>query len=310
MTNRRRWFDLEERGVLWGMRLILWIRRVLGRRLCLGLVRIVVFYYWLANGRARRASQDYRNRLAAYASPPRVAAGAVGGLRHFNEFAVAMIDKLSAWQGGITAADVDTVNAEVLRSVLDSGRGALLIGAHLGNLEVSRAISELRPAVRLNVLVHTRHAEKFNHLLNEVSGDARLSLIQVSQLNPATAILLQRRIDQGELVVIMGDRVPLSGAGRTSHVPFLGSPAPFPQGPFILASLLKCPVLSLFCVRNGDRFEMTFNRLAEQITLSRGRRDQELERMVQRFVEDLERHCMKAPLQWFNFYDFWHQDYP
>ena len=61
---------------------------------------------------------------------------------------------------------------------------------------MSRAISEVRPEVRLNVLVHTHHAEKFNQLLNEVSGDARLSLIQVSSLNPATAIMLQQRLEQ------------------------------------------------------------------------------------------------------------------
>ena len=35
---------------------------------------------------------------------------------------------------------------------------------------------------------------------------------------------------------------------------------------------------------------------------------QELDRQVRRFVGDLERHCLAAPLQWFNFYDFWQQD--
>ncbi|MBL4714031.1 MAG: lipid A biosynthesis acyltransferase [Alcanivorax sp.] len=308
MSRRRTWFDLEERGVLWGMRLVLAAHRLLGRRLCLWLINLVVFYYWLSNATARRASRDYLRRLSHHAPHLGLSGGARDSLRHFNEFATAMIDKLGAWQGDIGADRVDMINTEALRRVLASGRGALLVGAHLGNLEVSRAISEVRPEVRLNVLVHTHHAEKFNQLLNEVSGDARLSLIQVSSLNPATAIMLQQRIEQGELVVIMGDRVPLSGAARTTRVPFLGAPAPFPQGPFILAALLRCPVLSLFCVRRGERFELTFNHLTDQVVLPRKQRDQELDRQVRRFVGDLERHCLAAPLQWFNFYDFWQQD--
>lgn len=310
MSRRRAWFDLEEKGVLWGMRLVLAVHRLLGRRLCLWLVHLVVFYYWLSNTTARRASRDYLRRVAAQAPESGLSGGVGDSLRHFNEFATAMIDKLGAWQGEIGADRVDMINTQALRRVLASGRGALLVGAHLGNLEVSRAISEVRPEVRLNVLVHTHHAEKFNQLLNEVSGDAKLSLIQVSSLNPATAIMLQQRIDRGEMVVIMGDRVPLSGAARTTRVPFLGTPAPFPQGPFILAALLRCPVLTLFCVRRGERFELTFNHLTDQVVLPRKQRDQELDRQVRRFVGDLERHCLAAPLQWFNFYDFWQQDTP
>jgi len=308
MNQRRAWFDLEERGVLWGMRLVLAVHRVLGRRLCLMLVKVVVLYYWLSNATARRASRDYLRRVAARAPESGLNAGAGDSVRHFQAFATAMIDKLGAWQGKIGAEQVDMINTAPLRKVLESGRGALLIGAHLGNLEVSRAISEVRPDVRLNVLVHTHHAEKFNQLLNEVSGDAKLSLIQVSALNPATAILLQQRIDRGELVVIMGDRVPLSGAARTTPVPFLGATAPFPQGPFILASLLRCPVLTLFCVRQGDRFQLTFNHLADQVRLPRKTRSEALDHHVRRFAGELERHCLAAPLQWFNFYDFWQQD--
>ncbi|WP_101674815.1 LpxL/LpxP family acyltransferase [Alloalcanivorax mobilis] len=307
MSDPRPWFQIEERGVLWGMRLVLAVYRLLGRRLCLWLIKPAVLYFWLTNPGARRASRDYLARLATWAPHTGLRGNRRDSLRHFQAFGATMIDKLSAWRGEVALDTVDVIGRDTLIKVLDSGRGAVLMGAHLGNMEVCRALSQLRPGVRLTVLVHTHHAEKFNRLLSEVSGDASLSLIQVSSLNPATAIVLQQRIDAGELVAIMGDRVPLSGTPRTTTVPFLGAPAPFPQGPFILASLLRCPVLSLFCVRRQQRFEIHFARLTERVRLPRHERQAALARYVGAFAAELERHCLGAPLQWFNFYDFWHQ---
>ena len=76
MNRRRAWFDLEERGVLWGMRLVLAAHRLLGRRFCLWLVNLVVFYYWLSNATARRSSRDYLQRLSRHAPDSGLSGGA------------------------------------------------------------------------------------------------------------------------------------------------------------------------------------------------------------------------------------------
>ena len=61
-------------------------------------------------------------------------------------------------------------------------------------------------------------------------------------------------------MVIVGDRTPpaQSGSARVAHVDFLGAPAPFAQGPFILASLLDCPVYLCFCLRQGQGYRIIF----------------------------------------------------
>lgn len=311
MSGRRRhWFNIEERGVLWGMRLVLFLYRVAGPALCRRVVDLVVLYYWLTNPTARRASLEYLRRMETQAPKSGVRAGVGDSLAHFRAFGLTLIDKLGAWRGDIGPERVDVIDRSPLLRVLEEGRGAVLISAHIGNMEVCRAISRLHPAVRLNVLVHTRHAEKFNQLLDEASGEARLSLIQVTELSPATAIRLQECVARGELVVIMGDRVPLSGAHRTCTVNFLGAPASFPQGPFILAALLKCPVLSLFCTRRDGRYRIRFDPLAQRVTLPRRDREGALRGHIAAFAERLEERCRETPLQWFNFYDFWRPDEP
>lgn len=308
--GQRDWFHLQERGALWAMRLVLTLYRLLGRRVCVLVINLVVVYYWLTHTTARRASRDYLRRLARQAPETGITGGVGDSLRHFRAFGLTLLDKLGAWRGDIGVDRVTLPDRTPLLQALDQGRGAVLISAHIGNMEVCRAISRLRPDIRLNVLVHTRHAEKFNQLLNEVSGDARLSLIQVSDLSPATAIRLHDCVERGELVVIMGDRVPLSGQHRTSSVEFLGSPALFPQGPFILASLLKCPVLTLFCTHRQGGYVIRFAPLAERVILPRRDRQGALHRYIGEFAAQIEERCRETPLQWFNFYDFWHRHEP
>jgi len=105
---------------------------------------------------------------------------------------------------------------------------------------------------------------------------------------------------------MVGDRVPVTGNGRISWAPFLGEPAPFAQGPYILGAILKCPVYLLFCLRTSKKFQIYFEPFAKQIDLPRGDRNKAIARYVSRYAARLEYYVGLAPLQWFNFFDYWH----
>jgi predicted LPLAT superfamily acyltransferase len=131
------------------------------------------------------------------------------------------------------------------------------------------------------------------------------NVVEVDTLGPDTAIALRERVERGEVLVIAGDRTPPSDNGRVVQAEFLGAPANFPEGPFVLAHLLECPVYLLVCLREQGRYRVHLEPLAERVRLPRGARAAALRDHVQDFAGRLERHCLRAPLQWFNFYDFW-----
>jgi predicted LPLAT superfamily acyltransferase len=156
------------------------------------------------------------------------------------------------------------------------------------------------------VLVHTVHAERFNRLMEAFSPDSATRLTQVTNLGPETAVTMGEAAARGEWVVMVGDRIAVNEQGsRVAWFPFLGELAPFPVGPYILASLLKCPTYLLFCLRHGDRHHMHFRKLADRVDLPRRHRSEAIESYVRDFVRALEEHTAMAPLQWFNFFDFW-----
>lgn len=307
MTATQHWAQMQERGVIWGMRLLLRIYLLCGRTVLQVFLYPVVSYYWLRNHEARKASRAYLNQLAAYAPELELTGSLYISYLHFISFANSIIDKLAAWSGGLSDSDIEYQGCEQLLANLRNGRGVLLLSAHLGNLEVGRNIGDLEKAIKLNALVHTKHAKIFNRFFHQISPDSFLNLIQVTEITAATAQFLSDKIEAGELVSMTADRTPVSNQQRVCKARFLGKEAYFPQGPYILAGLLKCPVYIMFCLKQKDKFVISFELFSPGVHYQKANRDAVMQQLTQDFATRLERYCLQAPLQWFNFYDFWQE---
>lgn len=301
----KHWANIQERGSYWGMRLVLLIQRLLGRRLCFILMFPVTLLYFLMSRHARRASLDYLQKLSWFYPDLPLQATKMTSFRHFLAFTAAILDKLATWNNQIGLNDVVIAGRQAFMDVVERQQGAVILASHLGNIEVTRALASLNQRVKLNILMHTKNSQAFSRLVAELSGEHQIQLLEVTEITPSTAILLQQKIEQGEMICIVGDRVPIGDQGRIVYCDFLAHKAPFAQGPFILASLLACPVFTLFSVKENGRYHLYFEPFAESIKLKRGQREQSIQAYAQQFAKVLERFCEKAPLQWFNFYFYW-----
>jgi predicted LPLAT superfamily acyltransferase len=298
------WGNLAERGLLGGLRLTAFVYRRLGPRLSMGIVAPVVLYFYATDSERRRASLAFLRRALSM-SGERRNVGWWDGYRHFLAFAGRALDTLAGWLGCLPRDAVVARDTTALEEAMAQRRGALFLVSHHGNVDVSRALLDRDTRDRLVILVHTKHAEKYNQVLRELNPEAAMHTVQVTEVGPDTAIELQQRIERGDWLFIAGDRTPVGGGGRTSVVPFLGAPAEFPQGPYILASLLGCPVYLFFCARRGKRYELVVEHFAERIVLPRGRRQEAIAAHAARYAARLEARVMEDPYQWYNFFDFW-----
>ena len=299
------WQDIGERGAAWGVWLTAYVYRLLGRSVARVMLAPVAAYFYVAGKAQRDASHEYLQRAWQAGYLPR-RPGFWTGYRHFLSFAFALLDKLAAWTGNIRVKDVEGVEDGLFLDAKVNGKGAVVISAHLGNPEVIRAIATVNKRFRVNVLMHTLHAERFNRMMETFSPESPVRMIQVTQIDVGTAMQLSDAISRGEWVVIMGDRLAVnSSEGSSVSVDFLGAPAQLPIGPFVLASALRCPTYTLFCVRKGSRFHVKFELLDDPIKLARGDRTESIRTYASAYAVRLEKALATAPLQWFNFYDYW-----
>ncbi|MFP5394299.1 MAG: acyltransferase [Gammaproteobacteria bacterium] len=301
-SHARHWAAISESSFVGGMRFLFWVCRVFGRWPFRVVLYPVLAWYVLTKPAARRASMTYLARVGACTQAPR---GWTGVMRHFGRFAETILDKMLLWGGLLDTSGVRYIGVEPMRALIAERRGALLVCSHLGNTDLCRALSHQVEGLKLTVLVHTRHAQAFNTMLGALDPRSQMNLMQVTEMTPATAMLLSERVARGEFVVIAGDRIPVSPNPRVAHAPFLGQEAPFPVGPYVLASVLQCPLYAMFSLRTDAGPEVHFELLRERVTLPRREREPVLAELAGAFAARLQHHCLRSPLEWFNFYDFW-----
>ena len=304
------WADVSEQGTLLGLRIMLFIYEIGGRRLFQPFALIVVSYFAFASSKARRASGEFLSQVWVYAEtsgafsrPPTF----MTSIRHFYAFAEALLDRLAAWKGEIDIAEIDHVNQHVFEERYRRGKGGVWITSHLGNIELCRAIGQEQLNFKMTILVHTKHAQNFNRLLKEEAPSSNVELLEVTKFTMASAMLLKKRISRGDFVIVVGDRVPVGESDRLIACDFLGRKAMFPLGPFFLAVLLDCPVGTIFCVREHGRYKIVIDDLPGLEGVKRRERNPAIERAAQQYATRLEALCIQHPLQWFNFYPFWDQ---
>ncbi len=309
--NDDRWARIAESGTQYGLRFgAAWHRR-LGRAPSLALLWLPALYFAFRSRPARRGSRRYLERVWATAEGRR----ALGQrptlrdvVRHLHAFAIAIYDRMLVWGGELDSIQVGHDGSEKIFEVARAGRGALLLGAHLGSIDMLWFLSRKYQLV-VNVIGYHGNAERINAFLESFAPNERLRMIDMDPNSVSAAFEIKACIERGEFVLILPDRIAPGRTGRTAEVSFLGQPAQFPLGPFLLAGVLECPVLFALCLCTGPaRYQTSLRLLGDGARVPRGEREKRARELLAGYVALLESACTRLPLQWFNFYDFWGDD--
>jgi predicted LPLAT superfamily acyltransferase len=309
------WLSVAERGSLLGMYVIVWCHRLLGRRFCTYLLVPIVGYFFVTGRAARRSSRRYLTRLSEWArrhgrdGAPE-APGWRESFRHFHEFALNILDRVSFWVG--ETGDFQTLvhGREHLERLATAGRGALVLSAHLGSFDALRVVAD-RGGVALNVAMFLRNARMINAVFTRLNPARPLRIIDLERGAPHSVFDIRACLQRGEFVGMLADRVGVGDTARVSRVPFLGATAAIPHGPFVLAGALKCPVLLMIGLRvDHHTYEVFVEMLADEVVLAEADRGAALDALARQYAGRLEHYCLRAPYQWFNFYEFWDEPSP
>ena len=291
-----RWATLPERGTPTSLRVIAWIAAHIGRWGARLLLYPITLYFVITARSARRTSYEYLKRLRGEsASWWRV-------FRHFHCFAATILDRVYLLRGDFERFGITVHGKEIVHRQIESRKGSILLGSHLGSFELLRALGVLQRSFSLKVLMDPLHNQNITRFFDALNREIAATIIAPDR--PDTLIRVKESLDAGCFVGMLGDRV--SGGDKTTRCQFLNAPATFPAGPVLLAAMMRCPVILFFGLyRGGNRYEIYFEHFADQIDLDRVRRAEDIQFWMQRYAERLEHYSRLAPYNWFNFYPFW-----
>jgi len=276
------------------MRILIWMCHTLGRSVTSWVLHGVVFYYFLFARKAKGYSRAYLTRVGAAPSMKNV-------YLHLYTFAQVLLDRLFFVTGNFKPFTLTRNGHHHLEIASQAGRGAIILGAHLGSFEAMRAASE-RVRLRLVAVGYFKNAAKINALLDEY-GENSTKLVHVEPGTVGYMLKIKQLLEEGCLVALLGDR---DIGGPTLEVDLLGGKARLPVGPYALASQLGCPILVTFGLyTHPNHYDLYCEPLGHVPPASRKERSQVYQDAAQRYAQLIEKYCHKAPLNWFNFYDYW-----
>ena len=288
------WLEQRERSSLAAIRLLVWITLGLGRSAGRLLLYPVCLYFLAFSPRARAASRRYLVRVLDHAP------GTRDLFRHYYTFAAVALDRVFFLKGRFHDFDIRVEGEPIVREILGTGQGCLLIGAHLGSFEALRALGR-NNAVRVNLVMYEDNARKVIAVTKAIDPALADAVIPLGSFD--SMLRVAGCLERGEWIGVLGDRM-LDSEGEVK-ADFLGQPAGFPASPFRIAAMLGRPVVLMVALyRGGKRYDVHFERLVDAPQAVR--RDPEaLGQVVQNYADRLAHYCREAPYNWFNFYDFW-----
>ncbi len=329
------WVKAPERSNMLALRVICALALWCGRPLTRLILHPITLYFLLFSPTQRR----HVRRYLARAIGPR--AGWRDGYRLLHNFASIVLDRVYFLRGRMGLFDVQVQGGEAVEAEERAGRGAFLVGAHIGSFEALSACRQQAEApvdLRLAMLMYPDNARRINAVLEAISlPEYRPHVIALGR--PAAMLELRDWLDSGRMAGMLGDRTLAIGEddgaqrGNRVQIDFLGQPAWFNDGPFRLAALLRRPAVFMAGLYlGGNRYQVVFEPLADFSApaaatapapggadapaprrargLDPAERERRIREALETYVRRLEDLCRAHPHNWFNFHDFWLEDSP
>jgi len=179
---------------------------------------------------------------------------------------------------------------EIVERELARGKGLIFVSGHMGNWELGGAYIAAR-GVPLDAIVRGMANPLFDTWLNEGREELGITVVHDSEAVRRTP----RSLRAGRAVGFIADQGVLGLA--STFVPFFGRPAKTPRGAAVFALRFEVPVVFVVALRKPNgRYRIVFERVEIAGT---GDRDRDVDAIVAKYTQLLEKWVRVAPEQYF-----------
>jgi predicted LPLAT superfamily acyltransferase len=257
---------------------------------------LIAAYFFTFAPTARRHARAYLRR--ALEREPKAA----DRFRHILTFATTIHDRVYLLKERFDLFDITVDGEPQVRDALGAGKGAFLMGSHVGSFEIIRTVGRVQPGLRVAMAMYEDNARMVNAMLAAINPAAKPDVIALGHMD--AMLKIQEYLDRGTFVGVLGDRTLGNEVSR--RVEFLGHPARFPVGAMRAAAIMRRPVIFMIGLyRGGNRYHVAFESLADFSDVEPRQREAAVQAAIDKYAAVLEKYVRSDPYNWFNFFDFW-----
>jgi predicted LPLAT superfamily acyltransferase len=216
--------------------------------------------------------------------------------KSYFTFGQTIIDKVSISAGMRNKFSYEFDGIEILKDLLAQKKGGVLISAHVGNFEIAEYFfGEIDLDFQINLVTTDLEHSDIKSYLEKITKKSSVKFIIIKD-DLSHIFDINAALARNELVCFTGDRYFEGVKSFTTE--FLGAPAIFPAGPFLIASRLNVPVVFVYVMKEPNLHYHLYARESHS-----KKRDEH--GLLKAYIESVESILNKYPLQWFNYFDFW-----
>lgn len=189
---------------------------------------------------------------------------------------------------------VNFQNIYLIEQARKNGNGGVIMSAHFGNWELL-AIS-FGHRYPLSVIVAKQENPYFDEMINGIRSNRGYKTIYKEK----APLGVMRALKKNEFVAILADQ---HAGDNGVFTPFFYREVSTPKGPAVFALKAKCPLYTGFCARQPNgKYVVTFEEIEIPNT---GDENKNIEIIMTRYNEILQRHIEENPSFWFWFHRRW-----
>jgi Kdo2-lipid IVA lauroyltransferase/acyltransferase len=286
--------------IYWLYRLSAWLTNLAPRRMSFAFASTLgTSAYYIMRARRRVARENFSHVLGKPANDPKVGRVARYAFRNYVRY---IRDVMIYPTLGVAELErrVRINGQEHLESILSMGKGAILVSAHFGNMDLPSAVAARRYSP-MTLVAETLRPQQMMNYLTAMRSRRNVFLYPYDK---APRKMLEA-IRRNEIIGMLLD------FGVTHHldidtapVRFFGTETQFPTGPAQLSRLTGAPII--VCHTRVMDNEMIEACLTEPIYVQRTRNRQcDIQNAIENVAGRFEQFISQSPDQWYIFRPMW-----
>ncbi len=287
-------------AIYWLYRLSAWLTNLAPRRMSFAFASTVgTTAYYIMRARRRVARENFSHVLGKPANDPKVGLVARHAFRNYVRY---IRDVMIYPTLGVAELEgrVRIHGQEQLERTLTVGKGAILVSAHFGNMDLPSAVAA-RQYKPMTLVAETLRPQKMMDFMTTMRSRRNVFLYPYDK---APRKMLEA-IRRNEIIGMLLD------FGVTHHldidtvpVQFFGTETKFPSGPAQLSRLTGAPIIVCHTrVMDNEKIDAS---LTEPIFVHRTRNRQcDLQKAMEEIAGRFEQFISQSPEQWYIFRPMW-----
>lgn len=306
-----KWYQQKERAAGEKRLLISWyVYKIFGKKALQTIAVFVSFFTFVFSKQIRKYTKKNLSIIFEYTKNKNAKPTIFNMYKNVLNYALSLVDKMETYARTFDIKKINfaeqTDKDELLKEMNDK-KGIFFICSHIGNVEVLKTfisnpenyIWPMNP--HANIFLSKTQCKIFNNFLAKISAKTDFSTYPVEEIDMSTAVEIQEKLKQGDIVFLAGDRISPGSSVITFSTNFLSHKVEFPAGTFKLAQLTQQPVYFIAALKDKkDTYKIYVKKFEQDITLTK---KQNLAKMQDDYIIFLENLVKIAPLQFYHFFD-------